>query len=307
MAVGGMTMKQTIFDNLKSTFNRGDILIRLIFINVGLFLIAFLAGIFYMLFNQHIGNILTWFQLPADFTQLLIQPWSLFTYQFMHADLSHVFFNMLGLWLFGSIFLRFFSQKHLRGLYLFGGICGGLLFMISYNIFPYFSHQISETFLLGASASVFAIIIAITYQEPNYPVRLYFFGSVPLKYLTLAVIAITFLYQPISNIGGHISHLGGGLAGLWFAASLRKGADLTKWLNLVLDWFIALFDKKTWKRKKPTMKSHYGNRDSKDYDYNTHRKKQSEEVDRILDKIKKSGYNTLTTEEKKTLFDASKR
>ena len=228
---------------------------------------------------------------------------------FMHAGILHILFNMLWLYWFGSLFLYFFSAKHLRGLYILGGICGGLLYMVAYNVFPLFSSQVTGATLVGASASVLAIVAATAYREPNYRVQLFLFGAVRLKYLALVVIGIDVLSITSSNAGGHIAHLGGALAGLWFAASLSKGIDLTSWINWILDGFISLFQKKTWERK-PKMKVHYGSNATerrKDYDYNAHKKAQSDEVDRILEKLKKSGYDSLTTEEKKSLFDASKR
>ena len=219
----------------------------------------------------------------------------------------HILFNMLWLYWFGQLFLYFFSGKHLRGLYILGGICGGLLYMISYNLFPYFRPMVEVSTMVGASASVLAIVVATAYREPNYPVRLFLFGTIRLKYLALIVVLTDLLFITSGNAGGHIAHLGGALAGLWFAASLSKGTDITVWINRILDGVSSLFYKKNWKRK-PKMKVHYGNYSrEQDYDYNARKKAQSDEVDRILDKLKKSGYESLTTEEKKSLFDASKK
>lgn len=150
-----------------------------------------------------------------------------------------------------------FSAKHLRGLYILGGILGGLLYMVAYNVFPLFNQEVAVSTLVGASASVLAIVAATAYREPNYRVQLFLFGAIRLKYLALVVIGIDVLSITSSNAGGHIAHLGGALAGLWFAASLSKGADLTAWINWLLDAFISLFQKKTWKHK-PKMKVHYG-------------------------------------------------
>ena len=298
-----------IFTNLKRTFNSGNILAKLIYINVGIFVIGTLIHVFLRLFEVNTLDIFNIFALPASLVGFIHQPWSLFTYMFMHAGILHILFNMLWLYWFGSLFLYFFSAKHLRGLYILGGICGGLLYMVAYNVFPLFSSQVTGATLVGASASVLAIVAATAYREPNYRVQLFLFGAVRLKYLALVVIGIDVLSITSSNAGGHIAHLGGALAGLWFAASLSKGTDLTSWINWVLDGFISLFQKKTWERK-PKMKVHYGSNATerrKDYDYNAYKKAQSDEVDRILEKLKKSGYDSLTTEEKKSLFDASKR
>lgn len=294
----------TILTDLKSTFRKGNIYIQLIFINAGVFILTTLLEVMLQLFNRSLEGVFEWLELPASFSRFILQPWSMLTYMFMHAGLMHILFNMLWLYWFGALFLTFFSAKHLRGLYILGGICGGLLYMGAYNIFPYFSPMVDYSFMLGASASVLAIVAATAYREPNYPIRLLLFGTVRLKYLALIVIGTDLLFITSNNAGGHIAHLGGALAGLWFAAGLNKGTDFTSWINKILDVVVTLF---SFKPRKPKMKVHYGTNRQKDYDYNTRKQVQSEEIDRILDKLKKSGYESLTTEEKKNLFDASKR
>lgn len=296
-----------IITDLKEAFKKGNIFIRLIYINAGVFVFTTLIGVILQLFNRSAAGIFDLLALPASFSRFILQPWSLFTYMFMHAGFLHILFNMLWLYWFGQLFLYFFSAKHLRGLYILGGICGGLLYMISYNLFPYFRPMVEGSTMVGASASVLAIVVATAYREPNYPVRLFLFGNIRLKYLALIVVLTDLLFITSANAGGHIAHLGGALAGLWFAASLKKGMDVTSWINKILDAITALFNKKTWTRK-PKMKVHYGNYSrQQDYDYNAHKKAQTDEVDRILEKLKKSGYESLTTEEKKSLFDASKK
>ena len=298
-----------IITDLKQAFKRGNIVIQLIFINVGVFVVASLLSVAFVLFNRSATPILQCLELPASVERLMYQPWSLITYMFMHADILHILFNMLWLYWFGAIFLYFFTSKHLRGIYIFGGLCGGLLYILSYNLFPYFAGAVSISVMVGASAAILAIVTAAAYREPNYAIRLLFIGNVRLKYLALFVVLTDLLFLTSSNSGGHIAHLGGALAGLWFAASLSKGVDITRWINKILDGFTSLFDKKTWRRK-PKMKVHYNQAKSsreKDYDYNAQKKAQSDEIDRILDKLKKSGYESLTAQEKKSLFDASKR
>ena len=274
----------TIITDLKETFRRGNIYIQLIYINVAVFILTTLTEVMFQLFNRSIAGVFEWLELPASVLRFILQPWSLLTYMFMHAGFMHILFNMLWLYWFGALFLSFFSAKHLRGVYILGGICGGLLYMAAYNIFPYFRPMTDYSFMLGASASVLAIVAATAYREPNYPIRLLLFGTIRLKYLALIVIGTDLLFITSSNAGGHIAHLGGALAGVWFAASIVS-----------------------FKPRKPKMKVHYGTGKQKDYDYNARKKAQSDEIDRILDKLKKSGYESLTTEEKKSLFDASKR
>ena len=294
----------TIITDLKESFRRGTIYIQLIYINVAVFILTTLAEVVLQLFNRSLGGVFEWLELPASLSRFIIQPWSVLTYMFMHAGILHILFNMLWLYWFGALFLNFFSAKHLRGVYILGGICGGMLYMAAYNIFPYFRPMTEYSFMLGASASVLAIVAAAAYREPNYPIRLFLFGTMRLKYLALIVIGMDLLFITSNNAGGHIAHLGGALAGLWFAASLSKGTDITAWLNKALDAVAALF---SFKPRKPRMKVRYGSGRQKDYDYNARKKAQSDEIDRILDKLKKSGYENLTTEEKKSLFDASKR
>lgn len=296
-----------IIADLKESFRRGNIYIQLIFINVAVFVATSLITIALKLFNRSIADVFDLLALPASFLRFITQPWSLFTYMFMHADFLHILFNMLWLYWFGSLFLLFFSAKHLRGVYILGGIIGGLFYMISYNVFPLFQSAINGSIMVGASASILAIVTATAYREPNYPIRLLLFGTIRLKYMALAVVVIDMMQAASGNAGGHIAHLGGALAGVLFGYSLSKGVDITSWINIPLDAIAVLFSKKTWQRK-PKMKVHYGSSShEKDYNYNAQKKAQSDEVDRILDKLKKSGYESLTTEEKRSLFDASKK
>ena len=295
----------SFISDLKNGFKRGNISLQFIYINVGVFVVTTLVSVFLMLFNFSSAG---WFQvleLPAYVPNFLVQPWSLFTYMFLHADAFHLLFNMLWLYWFGQLFLSIFSARHLRGLYILGGLCGGLLYMLAFNVFPYFQNHIYGSWLLGASASVLAVVVATAVREPEYRVNFMFVGAVRLKYVALFMVVTDLLFMTSGNGGGHVAHLGGALAGWWFAASLRKGYDVTKWINNVFDWVNGGFRFKIPARK-PKMKATRGGKNA-DYDYNAQKKRQSEEIDRILDKLKKSGYSSLTTEEKKRLFDASKR
>lgn len=291
--------------DLKNDFRRGSICQQFIYINIGIFVVTALVAIVGMLFNVGKSSWMEWLELPAWLPQFIKQPWSIVTYMFLHAGILHLLFNMLWLYSFGQLFLMFFSARHFRGLYFLGGFCGGLLYMVAYNFFPYFESYLYGSYLLGASASVLAIVIATAVRNPEYRVNLLLFGQVRLKYLALVMIITDLLFVTSNNAGGHIAHLGGALAGWWFAAGLRKGTDVTKWINGAIDWISGGFGIQRVS-KKPKMEVHYGGR-AKDYEYNARKKEQNEEVDRILDKFKKSGYQSLTTEEKKRLFDASKR
>ena len=286
-----------------SVFRQGDIVTKLIFINVAIFLIIGLASVFLRLFNFPAQGWTCWLYLPASFERFLIQPWTLLTYMFVHTDIFHILFNMLWLYWFGKLFLNFFSAKHLRGLYILGGLTGGLTYVIGYHLFPYFSAQIDTSLLMGASASVLAIVVATAVSQPDYAVRFLFIGIVKLKYIALVMIVFDLLLMTSGNAGGHIAHIGGALGGWWFAAGLKKGHDAVKWINQILDFLSG----RRIRSKKPKMKVHYATDRQKDYDYNARKKERAEEIDRILDKVRNSGYGSLSEEEKKSLFDASKK
>ncbi len=293
----------SFIDDLKQNFRRGNICVQFIYINVGVFVLASLLSIVCLLFKSDGYILLQYLELPAWESRFVTQPWSLFTYMFMHAGLLHLLFNMLWLYWFGQMFLSLYSAKHFRGLYILGGICGGLLYMLAYNVFPYFADMRFHSFLLGASASVLAIVVATAVRAPEYQMHFLFIGAVRLKYVALFMIVTDLMFMTSGNAGGHIAHLGGAFAGWWFASGLQRGTDVTAWINRALDALSGGIERKP---KKPKMKVHYGEK-SRDYDYNARKKQQSDEIDRILDKLKQSGYNSLTTDEKKSLFDASKK
>ncbi len=299
-----------IIDDLKRTFRQGNIVVRLIYINVAVFVIGLLLSVVLGLFNVNINYFLRDLYLPADLLQLLRRPWTLITYMFMHAGAWHLLGNMLWLYWFGKLFLYFFSSKHLRGLYVVGGLAGGLLYIIAYNLLPAFSAQLYSATLVGASASVLAIAIATAVREPDFRINLMFIGPVKLKYFALFIVLFDVLYVGANNAGGHLAHLGGALAGWWFVRGLGQGYDITHWVNVCIDAIGGLFRKLERKPRKPKMKVHVnnatGNR-AADYQYNAQKRAQADEVDRILEKLKKSGYSSLSEEEKRKLFEASNR
>lgn len=295
-----------IITDLRQRFRQGSISLQLIYINIGIYLLVTLVAVFLKLFGVQGGLPVHWLEMPADVATLLVQPWSVLTYMFLHADIFHLLFNMLWLYWFGQLFLYNYTSKHLRGLYLLGGIVGGLLYLIAYNAFPYFRDVVENSWLLGASASVLAIVVASAFSMPEYRLSLLLFGQVRLKYVALIVVLTDLLFITSGNAGGHIAHLGGALAGWWFARGIRDGKyDATAWINVALDTVAGWFHRSP-KPKKPRMKVHVG-KHAKDYDYNARKKAQDDEIDRILDKVRQSGYDGLTAEEKRKLFDASQR
>ncbi|WP_080903621.1 rhomboid family intramembrane serine protease [Parabacteroides sp. Marseille-P3160] len=285
---------------IKYRLKREGILGYLLFINIAVFLLLRLSSVLFLLFNVSEVPFLHYLQVPSNPLLLLFRPWTLLTYMFTHYDFLHILFNMLWLYWFGKIFLYFFQPRQLGGLYLLGGLAGALFFILSYNIFPYFKEISDSSFLMGASASVMAIVFAISFYQKDYQINLLFLGKIKLIYLALFTFVIDLLAITSQNAGGHLAHIGGALFGIWFAASYQKGKDLTAPANRFLDGLVNLT------KRKPKMKVSY-RRTEPEQDYRDRRRKEAEELDAILDKLKHSGYESLSSEEKRKLFDASKK
>ena len=290
-----------IITNLKRSFLAGSILKKLIFINIAVFILIRLLGILLLLFNLQDFPILLYLQLPASPMALLSRPWTLFSYMFTHFEFLHILFNMLWLYWFGELFLQVFNERQLGGLYVLGGLAGALLFVVSYNLFPYFQEVASFSFLMVASASVMAIVFAISFYRKEIEIHLLLFGRIKLIYLALFTFVIDLLAMTSDNAGGHIAHIGGALFGIWFASRYAQGKDLTAPINRLIDKLVNLG------KRKPKMSVTYGGRSNKDWEYNARKQQQAANIDAILDKLKRSGYGSLSADEKKQLFDASKK
>jgi hypothetical protein len=207
---------------------------------------------------------------------------------------------MLTLFWFGKIFLMYFSEKQLVGLYVVGGLFGALFYVAAFNLFPYFAPVLSHSVLLGASASVLAIVLAAAFRAPDMQLQMMFIGNVKLKYIAVFYVLTSVLGITSNNGGGQLSHLGGALAGYLFIVSLRQGMDLTKGISRILDWVVTLFGPRKLKVKPNPYKKQAPMSDA---DFNANKARRMAEIDKILDKIKTSGYESLTAEEKKRLFE----
>lgn len=295
-----MQTMEDFFTDLKRSFRSGSILTKLIYLNVGLFILIKLAGVVLLLFNVNSSFLLSYLELPSSPVLFLYRPWTVISYMFTHYEVLHILFNMLWLYWFGKLFLNFFTPRQLGGVYLLGGITGAVFFMLAYNLFPYFRMVAPYSSLIGASASVMAIVFAVSFYRKDLEINLLFIGRVKLIYLAVFTFLIDLLAITSQNAGGHIAHLGGALFGIWFASRMRIGKDLTAPMNRILDKIINL--------GKPKRKMHVSYRRSEtDQEYNARKHAESEQLDIILDKLKRSGYNSLSAEEKKKLFDASKK
>ena len=288
--------------DMQRRFQEGDLLTRLLFVNIGVFLLVRAADILLMLFNGSIETWLRYVEFPSSPTRFLLQPWSILTYMFLHYDVLHVLFNMLWLYWFGQMFLRHFDARKLFGVYLAGGIFGAIFFMLIYNIFPYYAPMAEYSYMLGASASVMAVVFGVSFYAKEEEVMLFLIGRIKIFYLALFVLVLDLLSITSTNAGGHLAHIGGALFGIWFASRMRAGKDITQALNRIVDKIANLFKPKY----KPKMKVTY-TRPETDYDYNARKQRENAEIDAILDKLKRSGYQSLSSDEKKQLFDASKK
>lgn len=270
----------------------------LIGINVIVFLGINIPAVIEQLFTNF-GNsaVLTfahdWLALPAALPRLATRPWTAISYMFMHSGVFHILFNMLWLYWFGQIFEEYLGNKRTLTIYFLGGLAGAFFFVASYNIFPAFttSGLLWGSTVVGASACVMAVIIATATLLPDYEIPLMFIGPVKLKWLALFFIAIDFLQIASANAGGFIAHLGGALMGFIYIKQLQRGNDLSKPL-------INMFSPKS--KIKVVAGSAQDPRRSSASSF-----PHQDEIDRILDKISQSGYDSLNKQEKETLFRAS--
>ena len=302
-------------DDIKRAYLQGSMLMRLILINIGAFVLLHVLALGSLLVGGQATSLLQWVELPSDLTWLIRRPWTLVTYMFSHYGLLHILFNMLWLYWLGRIFMDFFSPKQLPGLYLLGGWGGALLFLLAYNLLPAFAGDM--IYLVGASASVMAIVVATAVYAPDYKIGLLFLGEVSLKWVVLAVIVIE-LVGFETNIAGNIAHIGGIIVGALFGVRIKQGHDITRPLNIAIDALVGLFNGRkfempTFRRPKSQKRpSSTGTQQGSaaSTQAGAHRPADTvseEELDIILSKIKASGYDALTDEERDKLFKVSRR
>ncbi len=296
-----------MFKNFYQKYLRGNIVAKFVFANVAFYVLFLLIGVFSTLFN--IGGLangfLSLFELPASLVLFASRPWTLFSYMFVHTGVSHLLWNMVALYMFGKIFMNFYSERQFVGMYILGGLFGALFYVVAYNMFPYFAPYIWVSRLVGASAAVTAVIVASAVRSPQYRINLLLFGSVKLSTLAIVTVVISFLMLSGGNAGGNFAHLGGAFAGWLVAYLLNKGIDVISMLFKPWDWVKSLFRRRSAPAR-PRYNYVRGGRNA-DYEYNANRRATDAEVDRILEKIKQNGYASLSEDEKRTLFEASSR
>ena len=272
-------------------------LFKLIYINLMVFVLVQICHTSSFLFQSSLIDLVFWLGMPSNLSSLFIKPWTLITYMFTHTGLMHILFNLIWLYFSGQIFLKYFNKQKLFSLYILGGITGGLTYLIAFNLLPVFSGQSSQ--LIGASAAVLAILFAVATYVPNYRVNLIFFGLIPIKYLAIASVFIDIISIPKGNAGGHIAHLGGALIGMYFIQKWKKGKDVTKIIDGLIASFLNLFEKNYLETVHKRPKT--------DDEFRFDKADRTVKIDAILDKIAKSGYDSLTEKEKEYLFNNSKK
>ena len=292
----------SIIEEIKHSFKNGTILTKLIYINLGVFILlhAFIAILY--LFNAQDKSfaIISWLAVPANPAILITRPWTILTYMFLHKDFFHILFNIMWLFWFGKIFLYYFDEKKLLSIYLLGGLSGAFLYIASYNIFPVFKLQVPESMALGASAAVMAIVIAVASFAPTHVIQLMFIGPVKIIWIALISFILSSVVDFSANTGGKIAHMGGAIFGYIFSLQYKQGRDITLWFSKSISFLFTFF---SMKRRK--MKVTY-KRTANDFEYNAMKLERQKEIDRILDKISHSGYESLNREEKEMLFKMGK-
>ncbi|MFN0275170.1 MAG: rhomboid family intramembrane serine protease [Chitinophagales bacterium] len=286
--------------DIKNKYRYGSVITKLLLINILVFVAQSIILLVFSLGNKQ-GTFThfldTYLYFPEDIRTFLTRPWTILTYQFLHSPLGifHILFNMLYLYFFGRILLDFINNRYVFPLYIAGGIAGALVFMITYNLAPVF--QTENGILVGASASVLALVVAAATLAPDYTVFLIIFGAVRLKYIAFAAILIDIVsISAGSNAGGHLSHLGGALTGFLFIKSYQRGHN---WFN----WYFNLEEKlKNIRNKRPKV-VHVNPTPKKTK--STIPEDKQKKLDAILDKISKGGYESLSSGEKEFLFTVS--
>lgn len=307
-----------VIDNMRTGFARSSILMKIIWVNIGIFVTLRLIAIasVFSVSPGLLDTAMSMVELPSSPYTLLSRPWTVATYMFAQYDLLHIVFNMLWLYWFGTMFRMAATPRQMFALYLYGGLAGAALFLIGYNTIPLFHGSYGT--LIGSSASVMAIVTAVAILMPDFKMYLFLIGGISVKWIAIATIVLVLIGVTGSNAGGEIAHIGGILSGIIFATQLKKGIDITAPTNRLLDAIatcgsqlrhsISNFRKAKAATGQSSGASALRHESSGVTDRNGELSRdESQELDTILDKIKKSGYSALTTEERDRLFNVSRK
>jgi membrane associated rhomboid family serine protease len=294
-----------MFEEFKNAFHRpNNAHVQLIMINVVIYLFLVVAFVTTtvakseLVFN-YIHDVFAIPPLVADFIK---RPWTLITYAFAHdwTGILPILFNMLALYWFGKLFIEYLGNDKLIAIYVLGALAGGILYLLIFNSIPYFHERSDFPGMVGASAAVYAVMVATATLLPDYTFFLLFFGPVRIKYIVLVFILISYIGSVGYNAGGNIAHLGGALIGFIYTRQLQVGINWGGWITVVVDFIKSIFS------PKPKVKVTYRSAETSKKSKSTEKASQAE-IDAILDKISDRGYDSLTKEEKEKLFNASKQ
>lgn len=283
-----------ILDDLRLQYKTGGMTQKLIFWNIGFFLLSL---VFFYSFSTGIFSFPSWIALSSNATTFIFNPWTLITFNFFHVGFLHLVFNLMVLHFSGRLFSTYFTDKQLLGVYVLGGIFSGITFVLTYFVFG------KSSLLLGASGAIMAILIATATYAPFMLLRMPLIGIVKLWHVAFVILLIDLIQLPLANTGGHLAHLGGAFFGFIYIKLLKKGTDITKTFSALLDAFANLFKPK---KKTPFKKVHRNTTKNNVNSYQKEKDITQRQIDEILDKISKSGYDSLTKEEKEFLFKAGK-
>lgn len=302
---------QNPFDEVKRFFRQGSALSLLILANVVLWVFIQVIRVVVFFYNSPDPDALNSafmhaLALPAFLPALSLKPWTLLTYMFLHFDIWHILFNMLWLYWFGKIFLEFLPSGQLVRIYFLGGLSGGLVYIVAFNLFPVFAPVVPVSYALGASASVMAIVTAIAVYVPDYTIQLLLFGRLRILFLAAILFISDFFMIPSGNAGGHIAHIGGALFGALYIIVFRHFQHSVRhpnppgFFHSFKDWF-----RRHVKTNRTADSFH--SRPVSDEEYNLRKREAERKTDEILDKISKGGYDSLTKDEKEFLFKTSNK
>jgi len=311
-------MYGSFWENLRNAFRHSDnSLYKLIAINILVFFALLIVRV--LMTIAGLKDIYEWgvtfLMMPASLPKLATQPWTVFTYMFSHEDIFHILFNLLFFYWFGQLLHQYLGSRKLTNIYILGGIFGGLLFLLIYNVSPYFSDQVDRSFLIGASAGITAVVVAAATLNPNETFFLFLFGPVRIIYIAAFFVILSYARSIGENAGGNLAHLGGALLGYLYVVQLRKGNDWGVPVQKVGIFFENLFSrnpskvKVSYRKAKTTSSGGFGSFSSKTKTSQEVKPQETsqEEIDQILDKIAAKGYDALSKEEKRKLFEFSKK
>jgi membrane associated rhomboid family serine protease len=275
--------------------------VRLIIINVAAFVILFLPlSLLHLMNMDSTGSfIMNQLELPGNVMQVLFKPWTLITHLFVHSGLMHILFNMMTLYFTYQLFNQRFDDKRFLNVYFVSGFAGALMFLLSVNLFPLFSENAHSYSAVGASAAVMGVLIAICTYRPQDEVMLFGVFKLKLQWMALIFVLLDLISIRSGNEGGHLAHLGGALFGFFWAVNMKKGTDIAAFFNKAQ----AIF---SWKPKRKSTIKVVHKRAKTDDDFNLDKRQKQKRIDDILDKISRSGYDSLSKEEKALLFELSK-